>query len=146
MYLPTTNKGNKMATSAHFKTSTQVLARAMDDAGIVFDVYGLLNLADLLVKVGHNFAAPVEPDYRHEVLVSMAMKANYCLNMVQDNRPIMAIKELRTLALDTGVFPEGVVGTLMPCKKAIEDSRVVAAAALWSNPWVADCESEGPPF
>lgn len=135
--------------SAHFKKSARNMADMMNDAGITFDVYQLLNMVDVMVNAGMNFAEPVpvpEPDYRHEVLVSMAMKSAYCLNMVQQQRNIMAIKELRTLAKDNGLFPDGTQGTLMPCKNAILDDRVKAASALWSNPWTSHHGSDEPPF
>ena len=132
-------------TSQHFKDSAKALARAADSKGVVLDIYAILHLTEALIAGGHNFAAPPVTEPLHEVLVNMAMQSHYVKEAVRDNKKIVAIKELRGLAYQYGAIPRGVGGYLATLKRAIEDQRVEAAAALYSNPWEND-RSEEPPF
>lgn len=140
-----------MATSAHFKKSARNMADMMNDAGITFDVYQLLNMVDVMVQAGMSFAEPVEnvpgqTDWRHEYLVSLACRSHHVLEMVQADRKILAIKELRLIMQNDDSLPTPQSGWLKPAKDAIEDSRVTTAASLWSNPWAVESGRDEPPF
>lgn len=134
-------------TSPNFKNSAKSLVAALDAAGLSLDIYAVLNLTDALIKSGANFAEANTSDvnWRHEYLVSLAMRSDFVQWKLQEGRKILAIKELRLLVQNSDL-PTPTTGWLKACKEAIEDSRVQAAAALYSNPWANDHDSEEPPF
>lgn len=136
-------------TSSHFKNVTSTLATACGNAGVTLDVYSLLALAEALIDMGFDANEPTQaveaPVSLHEILVRMACKSHAIMESVQDNRKIVAIKELRTLATENGVIPSA-GGYLATLKRAVEDSRVEATAALWSNPWTSHHDLDEPPF
>lgn len=99
--------------SQHFKNTARTLANVLDNSGIQYDVYALLNLTDALVGV--SFVDPEVPDYStHEGRVLAALSNAEVLMHLRDGKKINAIKALRSQTLCG----------LKEAKDAIEDSRV----------------------
>jgi len=112
-----------MATSLHFKTSAKNLAAAAERAGIVLDVYTLLNLTDQLVTSRLNFDEHAQErastNYA-EALVQSALGSGECMRFMRLHQKINAIKELRSI---TGCG-------LREAKDAVEDHRVITATGF----------------
>lgn len=116
-----------MATSLHFKNSAKFLAAAAERAGIVLDVYALLNLTDHLVTARINFdefpPSAVPPLTYAETLVQSALSSSNCMRYMRKQQKINAIKELRLI---TGCG-------LKEAKDAVEDFRVDNATGYTEN-------------
>lgn len=118
-----------MATSLHFKTAAKNLAAAVERAGVVLDVYSLLNLTDHLVTAKVNFdefpPSAVPPLTYAESLVQSALGSSDCMRYMRVHQKINAIKALRSI---TGCG-------LKEAKNAVEDFRVINATGYTVSTW-----------
>lgn len=116
-----------MTTSLHFKTSAKNLAAACERAGVVLDVYALLNLTDQMVTARLNFDEfpTTNPLSYSETLVMSALGSTNVMDYMRRTQKINAIKELRAI---TGCG-------LKEAKDAVEDHRVVNSSGYRPGGW-----------
>lgn len=101
----------------HYKATARSIANALDNVGIGYDVYQLLNLTDTFV--GQSFIDPSlpTPEQSHDALVLTAIQDREVMAHMFDKKKINAIKELRRIS-SCG---------LKEAKDAVEDHRVSTA-------------------
>lgn len=122
----------------------------------ISDTYALLEAADDVVSLMETEVATAEPpvikspdgnatynwttrlwDYSHEYLVGVCRDNDVVLMYLAQSKKINAIKELRRVVPGVG---------LRACKDAVEDDLVASYAALRTDPWGMDHQSDEPPF
>jgi ribosomal protein L7/L12 len=128
--------------SSEFRAVAAVLSKHIPD------VYTLLGVTDEVMSA---IALAAAPDTKtHDGRVLVALNSPVIIDFLVETRKINAIKELRAVTLCG----------LKEAKDAVEDSRVVEAAAqvkqqrdlddlrerLNSNPWDNDHDPDEPPF
>lgn len=98
----------------HYKATARTLANALDNVGISYDVYQLLNFTDAIV--GQSFVDPAlpTPEQSHDARVLAALNSPEVMGYMKEVKKINAIKELRLIA-SCG---------LKEAKDAVEDVRV----------------------
>jgi hypothetical protein len=109
--------------NTHFRTVAQSLATSLDNAGIKYDVYSLLNLADDLN--GKTFIDPSlpTPEQSHDARVLSAIQSREVMGQMHDGKKINAIKELCVIT-SCG---------LKEAKDACGDHRVQQALARFND-------------